>query len=30
MDLDYLVMNEMVNTSKLFDYTYIFSVGANL
>jgi hypothetical protein len=30
MDIDYLVVDEMVNISKLFDYTCMFSVGANL
>jgi hypothetical protein len=27
---DYLVGNEMINISKLFDYNYMFSIGANL
>jgi hypothetical protein len=27
MDVDYLVANEMVNISKLFDYTCLFSIG---
>jgi hypothetical protein len=30
MDADYLVVDEMINISKLFDYTCMFSVGANL
>jgi hypothetical protein len=30
MDVDYLVVDEMVNISKLFDYNYMFSIGANL
>jgi hypothetical protein len=30
MDVDYLVVDEMINISKLFDYTCMFSVGANL
>jgi hypothetical protein len=30
MDVDYLVVEEMVNISKLFDYSCMFSVGANL
>jgi hypothetical protein len=30
MDVDYLVVDEMINISKLFDYTFMFSVGANL
>jgi hypothetical protein len=27
MDIDYLVVNEMINISKLFDYNYMSSVG---
>jgi hypothetical protein len=27
MDVDYLVVEEMVNISKLFDYTCMFSTG---
>jgi hypothetical protein len=27
MDVDYLIDAEMVNISKLFDYTYMFSIG---
>jgi hypothetical protein len=27
MDIDYLVVDEMVNISKLFDYTCMFSIG---
>jgi hypothetical protein len=30
MDVDYLVVEEMVNISKLFDHNCMFSVGANL
>jgi hypothetical protein len=30
MDVDYLVVNDMINISKLFDYTYMFSVHANV
>jgi hypothetical protein len=30
MDIDYLVVKEIINISKLFDYTCMFSVGANL
>jgi hypothetical protein len=30
MDIDYLVVDEMINISKLFDYTCMFSLGANL
>jgi hypothetical protein len=26
MDVDYLVVKEMVNMSKLFDYTFMFSI----
>jgi hypothetical protein len=26
MDVDYLIDAEMVNISKLFDYTYMFSI----
>jgi hypothetical protein len=27
MDVDYLVVKEMVNISKLFNYTCMFSIG---
>jgi hypothetical protein len=27
MDVDYLVVEEMVNILKLFDYTYILRIG---
>jgi hypothetical protein len=27
MDLNYLVVEEMVNITKLFDYTFMFSIG---
>jgi hypothetical protein len=27
MDGDYLVVEEMINISKLFDYTCMFSIG---
>jgi hypothetical protein len=27
MDIDYLVVDEMANISKLFDYTCMFSIG---
>jgi hypothetical protein len=27
MDIDYLVVDEVVNISKLFDYTCMFSIG---
>jgi hypothetical protein len=27
MDVDYLVVDEMINISKLFDYNYMFSIG---
>jgi hypothetical protein len=27
MDMDYLVVDEMINISKLFDYTCMFSIG---
>jgi hypothetical protein len=27
IDIDYLVVDEMANISKLFDYTCIFSIG---
>jgi hypothetical protein len=27
MDVDYLVVEEIVNISKLFDYTCMFSIG---
>jgi hypothetical protein len=30
MVIDYLVVDEMSNTSKLFDYTCMFIIGANL
>jgi hypothetical protein len=30
MDVDYLVVEEMINISKLFDYNCMFSIGANL
>jgi hypothetical protein len=30
VEVDYLVVDEMVNLSKLFDHNCIFSVGANL
>jgi hypothetical protein len=30
MDADYLVVEEMTNISKLFDYNCMFSLGANL
>jgi hypothetical protein len=30
MDIDYFVVKEMINISKLFDYTCMFSVGAHL
>jgi hypothetical protein len=30
MDIDYLVVDEMINISKLFDHNCMFSVGANL
>jgi hypothetical protein len=29
-DVDYLVVDEMINISKLFDYTCMFGVSANL
>jgi hypothetical protein len=25
--MDYLVVNEMINVTKLFDYTCMFSIG---
>jgi hypothetical protein len=28
MDVDYFVVKEMINISKLFDYTCMFSIGA--
>jgi hypothetical protein len=30
MDIDYLVVDEMINILKLFDYTCMFSIGANV
>jgi hypothetical protein len=30
MDVNYLVVDEMVNILKLFDYNCMFSIGANL
>jgi hypothetical protein len=27
MDIDYLVVNEMINISKLFDYTCMLRIG---
>jgi hypothetical protein len=30
MTINYLVVDKMVNISKLFDYTCMFSIGANL
>jgi hypothetical protein len=30
VDVDYLVVDEMINISKLFDYNCMFSIGANL
>jgi hypothetical protein len=27
MDIDYLVVDKMINISKLFDYTSMFSIG---
>jgi hypothetical protein len=27
MDVDYLVVDEMINISKLFDYNCMFSIG---
>jgi hypothetical protein len=27
MDIDYLVVDEMINVSTLFDYTCMFSIG---
>jgi hypothetical protein len=27
MDTDYLVVDEMINISKLFDYNYMFCIG---
>jgi hypothetical protein len=29
MDVDYLVVDEIINISKLFDYTCMFSIGCN-
>jgi hypothetical protein len=30
MDIDYLVVNEIINISKLFDYNCMFSIGGKL
>jgi hypothetical protein len=30
MDIDYLVVDEMINVSKLFDYTCMFNIGCKL
>jgi hypothetical protein len=30
MNIDYLVVDKMINISKLFDYTCLFSIGANI
>jgi hypothetical protein len=30
MDIDYLVVEEMVNISKLFDYTCMLRIGCKL
>jgi hypothetical protein len=30
MDVYYLVVDEMINISELFDYNCMFSIGANL
>jgi hypothetical protein len=30
MDIDYLVVEEMIDISKLFDHNCMFSIGANL
>jgi hypothetical protein len=30
MDVDYLVVEEMVNISKLFYYTYMLRIGCKL
>jgi hypothetical protein len=30
MDVYYLVVDDLINISKLFDYTCMFSIGANL
>jgi hypothetical protein len=30
LDVGYLVVKEMINISKLFDYNCMFSIGANL
>jgi hypothetical protein len=29
MNVDYLVVDEMINISKLFDYNCMFSIGVN-
>jgi hypothetical protein len=30
MDIEYLIVDEIINISKLFNYTCMFSIGANL
>jgi hypothetical protein len=30
MDVDYMVVEEMINISKLFDYNCMFNIGPNL
>jgi hypothetical protein len=30
IDVDYLVVNKMINISRLFDYNCMFRIGANL
>jgi hypothetical protein len=30
MDIDYLVVDEMFNITKLIDYNCMFSIGANI
>jgi hypothetical protein len=30
MDIDYLVVDEMINIKKLFDYTYMLRIGCKL
>jgi hypothetical protein len=30
VDVNYLVVDEMINIKKLFDYNCMFSIGANL
>jgi hypothetical protein len=30
MEVDYLVVDKMINIKKLFDYNCMFSIGANL